>query len=132
MQVRKASHCSGLISAKGPLTKSKTFAAPLSSWHSWTSSSPFIFHTNASGISPGAVRYQVIDDKEHMIRYGSHSLNKGESHYPAHKLEFLALKWAVTMLFHEYLFSNKSTVKSDNNPPTYILVVNFRGKEVHH
>ena len=56
-----------------------------------------------------------------MIGYGSQSLNKGESCYQAHKLEFLALKWAVMMVFHEYLFGNKFTVKSDNNPLTYIL-----------
>ena len=76
---------------------------------------PFILHTNASGIGLGVVHYQVSDGKEHVIGYGSHCLNKGESHYPAHKLEILALKWAVMMVFHEYLFGNHFMVKSDNN-----------------
>ena len=41
--------------------------------------------------------------------------------YPAHKLEFLALKWAVTDCFHEYLYGGKFNVYTDNNPLTYIL-----------
>ncbi len=41
--------------------------------------------------------------------------------YPAHKLEFLCLKWAVTNKFHEYLYGNKFTVFTDNNPLTYVL-----------
>jgi hypothetical protein len=41
--------------------------------------------------------------------------------YPAHKLEFLALKWAVTDKFHEYLYGNQFEVKTDNNPLTYVL-----------
>ena len=81
----------------------------------------FLLHTDASGISLGVVIYQVIDRKECVIRYGFHSLNKGESCYMTHKLDFLALKWAVMMVFHEYLFGNQFTVKSDNNPLTYVL-----------
>ena len=39
-----------------------------------------------------------------VIAYASRSLTKVESHYPAHKLEFLTLKWAVIEKFHEYLY----------------------------
>ena len=56
-----------------------------------------------------------------MIAYASRSLNKAESHYPAHKLEFLALKWAVVEKFHEYLYGSTFDVHTDNNPLTYIL-----------
>ena len=49
-------------------------------------------------------------------------MSKSESHYPAHKLEFLALKWAVCEKFHEYLYgSNMFEVYTDNNPLTYVL-----------
>ena len=58
-----------------------------------------------------------------MIGYKSCSLNKGESSYPAQKLEFLALKWAVTAVFHKCLFGNHFTVKSDNNPLKYIITM---------
>ena len=57
-----------------------------------------------------------------MIAYASRSVSKSESHYPAHKLEFLALKWAVCEKFHEYLYgSNTFEVYTDNNPLTYVL-----------
>ena len=36
-------------------------------------------------------------------------------------MEFLALKWAVTKRFHEYLYGNDFTVYTNNNPLTYIL-----------
>ena len=41
--------------------------------------------------------------------------------YPAHKLEFLALKWADTDNFYDYLCGHKFTVFTDNNPLTYGL-----------
>ena len=56
-----------------------------------------------------------------MIAYASRSLNKAESHYPAHKLEFLALKWAVVKKFHEYLYGSTFDIYTDNNPLTYML-----------
>ena len=48
-------------------------------------------------------------------------MNKAESHYPAHKLEFLALKWAVVEKFHEYLYGLTFDVYTDNNLLTYVL-----------
>ena len=48
-------------------------------------------------------------------------MSKAEKNYPAHKLEFLALKWAVTEKFHEHLYGNKFSVVTDNNPLTYVL-----------
>ena len=56
-----------------------------------------------------------------MIAYASRSLNKAESHYPAHKLEFLVLKWAVVEKFHEYLYGSTFDIYTDNNLLTYVL-----------
>ena len=56
-----------------------------------------------------------------MIAYASRSLNKAERRYDAHKLEFLALKWAVMDQFHEYLYGGNFDVYTDNNPLTYIM-----------
>ena len=54
--------------------------------------------------------------------YASRSVSKVESNYPAHKLAFLALKWAVCEKFHEYLCGSKSfEVFTNNNPLTYVL-----------
>ena len=86
--------------------------------------SPFILHTNASTTGLGAVLSQKqADGTERVVAYASHSLNKVERNYDAHKFEFLALKWAVTDQFHEYLYrSPKFDVFTDNNPLTYILM----------
>ena len=66
--------------------------------------------------------YQKQEDgKERVIAYASRTLNKSEQNYDAHKLEFLALKWAITDRFHEYLYGATFDVYTDNNPLTYIL-----------
>ena len=83
---------------------------------------PFKLHIDACDRGLGAILYQdQPDGQEKPISFASRSLNKAESNYPAHKLEFLALKWAVTKRFHEYLYGNEFTVYMDNNPLTYIL-----------
>ena len=68
---------------------------------------PFKLHTDACGMGLGAILYQTREDgTEAVIAYASRSLSKAESHYPAHKLEFLALKWEVVEKFHEYLYGS--------------------------
>ena len=83
---------------------------------------PFTLHTDSSTDGLGAVLYQKQDGKLRVIAYASRSVSKAESNYPAHKLEFLALKWAVCEKFHEYLYGSESfEVFTDNNPLTYVL-----------
>jgi len=82
---------------------------------------PFIVHTDASKDGLGAVLYQVQDGIERAVAYASRSLTASEKNYPAHKMEFLALKWSIVDKFHDYLFGNKFLVRTDNNPLTYIL-----------
>ena len=53
-------------------------------------------------------------------------MNEIEQRYHSNKQEFLALKWAITEQFHEYLFPygknrNEFVVRTDNNPLTYIF-----------
>ena len=81
---------------------------------------PFVLHTDSSSEGLGAVLYQRQGGK--LIAYASRSVSKSESCYPAHKLAFLALKWAVCEKFHEYLYGSKSfEVYTDKNPLTYVL-----------
>ena len=83
---------------------------------------PFILHTDSSTEGLGAVLYQKQEGKLRVIAYASRSVTRTESNYPTHKLEFLALKWAICEKFHEYLYgSTPFEVYTDNNPLTYVL-----------
>ena len=82
---------------------------------------PFKLHTDASTTGLGAVLYQRQNGVDKVVAYASRSLKPAEKNYPAHKLEFLALKWAVTDKFHDYLYGAKFEAVTDNNPLTYIL-----------
>ena len=82
---------------------------------------PFILHTDASSEELGALLYQYQDNQRRVIAYASRSLSPSERNYPTHKLEFLALKWATTDKFHEYLYGAEFQVFTDNNPLTNIL-----------
>lgn len=83
----------------------------------------FKVHTNASEDGLGAVLYQEQDDgTDSVIVYASLSLKKSERKYYYSKLEFLALKWAITDRFHEYLYSSSFEVHTNNNLLTYVLM----------
>lgn len=82
---------------------------------------PYVLHTDASSTGLGAALYQEQEGKMRVIAYASRGLTPSESRYPAHKLEFLALKWSIVEKFHDYLYGNTFTVVTDNNPLTYVL-----------
>ena len=83
---------------------------------------PFKLQTDACGSGFGTILYQTHDDgMDPTIPYAIRSLTNAESHYLAHKLEFLALKWAVGNKFHKYLYGLTFDVYTDNNPLTYVL-----------
>ena len=88
---------------------------------------PFLLETDASRRGLGAVLSQKqADGWYHPIAYASRVMNETEQRYHSNKQEFLALKWAVTEQFHEYLSPygknrNEFVVRTDNNPLTYII-----------
>ena len=87
-------------------------------------SKPFVLHTDASHEGLGAVLYQEQDRKLKVIGYASRNLTPAEKNYHLHagKLEFRALKWAMTEKLRDYLYYAPSfDVYTDNNPLTYIL-----------
>ena len=82
----------------------------------------FRLETDTSKEGLGAVLLQESDDGQyHPIAFASRELNGGEPKYHSTKLEFLALKWAITEQFREYLQYQPFTIHTDNNPLTYIL-----------
>ena len=85
---------------------------------------PFFVNCDASGDGLGAVLYQKQNDINRVISYASRTLTDAEKNYHLHsgKLEFLALKWALTEKFGDYLkYGAPFVVFTDNNPLTYIL-----------
>ena len=86
---------------------------------------PFFMTCDASKVGLGAVLYQKQGEVNKVISYASRTLTDAEKNYNLHsgKLEFLALKWAVTERFADYLRygSQKFDVFTDNNPLTYVL-----------
>ena len=85
---------------------------------------PFLLETDASIEGLGAVLSQKQDDDlYHPVAYTSHGLKGGELKYHSSKLEFLALKWAVTEQFREYLQYQPFLVRTDNNLLTYVMTM---------
>ena len=82
----------------------------------------FLLETDASKVGLGAVLSQKQADRQyHPVAYGSWALTTHEKNYHSTKLEFLALKWAITEHFKEYLLYWPFLVRTDNKPLTYIM-----------
>ncbi len=84
---------------------------------------PFIVYTDASNQGLGAVLAQVQEGRERVIAYASCSLHpteQNDANYSSFKLELLALKWAVTEKFKDYLTGIKFTVYTDNKPLAHL------------
>lgn len=97
----------------------KLTSAPVLTYANY--SEPFILNIDASILGLGAVLYQKVDGVERVVAYASRGLRPNERNYPAHKLEFLSLKWAIVDKLHEYLYGNQFLVRTDNNPLTYVF-----------
>ena len=88
---------------------------------------PFLLETDASGKGLRAILSQKQDDGRYdPVAYASQTMNETKQWYHSNKQEFLALKWALTEQFHEYLTPygknrNEFVVRTDNNPLTYIF-----------
>ena len=79
---------------------------------------------NACGSAPGVILYQTHDDgMDAIMSYASRSLTKPEIHYPAHKLEFLTLWWAVVEKIHKYIYGLIFEIYTDNNLLMYMLTM---------
>ena len=84
---------------------------------------PFVLEIDASYQGLGAVLSQEQGGQRRPIAFASRGLHKSEknmTNYSSMKLEFLALKWAISEKFREYLLGHPFTVFTDNNPLSYV------------
>ena len=85
----------------------------------------FILEIDASLNGLGTILSQQGKDEQIcVIAYASHSLHPSEKsmgNYSSAKLELLALKWAVTEKFRDYLLGLQFQVYTDNNPLAYVM-----------
>ncbi|KAL0202987.1 hypothetical protein M9458_001005, partial [Cirrhinus mrigala] len=101
--------------------KKKLTSAPVLAYADFTK--PFVLDIDASHTGLGAVLSQEDGGKLRPVAYASRGLREPErnmDNYSTMKLEFLALKWAVTEKFRDYLIGNKFTVFTDNNPLSHV------------
>ena len=84
---------------------------------------PFILETDTRHQGLGALLLQEQDGKTGVIAYASRGLTgpeKNRTAYSSMKLELLAVKWAVTEKFRDYLLGVPFVIYTDNNPFSYI------------
>lgn len=84
---------------------------------------PFVLEVDASFQGLGAVLSQEQEGRVRPIAFASRSLRPTErnsANYSSMKFEFLALKWAMTEKFREYLLGQKCIVFTDNNPLSHL------------
>uniref|UniRef100_A0A8C6KM80 Gypsy retrotransposon integrase-like protein 1 n=2 Tax=Nothobranchius TaxID=28779 RepID=A0A8C6KM80_NOTFU len=109
-------HHSAFMELKAALVNSVILAHP-------DFTRPFVLFTDASLDGLGAVLSQVQEGESvaRPVAFASKSLTRAQRKYPAHRLEFLALKWSVCDKFSHWLKGHMFTVWTDNNPLTHIL-----------
>lgn len=96
--------------------KAKLTTAPVLAFADF--SLPFILEVDASHGGLGAILSQEQNGKVRPIAYASRGLRPAEcnmNNYSSMKLEFLALKWAMSETFREYLLGQKWVVYTVNN-----------------
>ena len=101
--------------------KEVCMTAPVLAFADYTK--PFLLEMDVSKDRLTTVLSQKqVDGQYHPVAYSSRALTPHEKNYHSTKLEFLALKWAITKHFKEYLLYQPFLVKTDNNPLTYIMM----------
>lgn len=112
------------------LLKDCLTSAPVLAYADFTK--PFVLQIDASHAGLGAVLAQEQGGQRKPIAFASRGLRpteKNMSNYSSRKLEFLALKWAVTSKFKEYLLGAKFTVFTDDNPLSYLQTAKLGATE---
>lgn len=110
--------------------KARLVSAPVLTYANF--SLPFILEVDASYSGLGAVLSQEQDGKVRPVAYASRGLKPTErnmNNYSSMKLEFLALKWAMSEKFRDYLLGHKCVVYTDNNPLSHLSTIKLGATE---
>lgn len=107
--------------------KARLVSSPVLAYANFTL--PFVLEVDASHNGLGAVLSQEQDGKVRPIAFASRSLHPAEKNYSSMKLEFLAMKWAMTQKFREYLLGHKCVVWTDNNPLSHVRTAKLGATE---
>ncbi|KAI4897396.1 hypothetical protein NFI96_007157 [Prochilodus magdalenae] len=110
--------------------KEKLVSSPVLAYADF--SRPFVLEVDASYNGLGAVLSQEQDGGLRPVAYASRGLRPTErnmTNYSSMKLEFLALKWAMTEKFREYLLGHRCIVFTDNNPLSYLQTAKLGAME---
>ena len=102
--------------------KRKLIEAPILGYPDF--SEPFCLEVDASLKGFGAILSQKVAGRKIILAYASRGLRKHEKtmrNYSSMKLEFLALHWAVTYKFRDYLYGSQFIVLTDSHPLSRIL-----------
>ena len=71
--------------------------------------------------SLSSMNQQFCSRENQLLQMLQQNEKSTQKSYHSTKLEFLALKWAITEHFKEYLLYQPFLVRTDNNPLTYIM-----------
>lgn len=100
--------------------KQKLISSPILTYPNFDKT--FIITTDASNMGIGSVLSQIGEDGlDHPIGYASRSLNKSERNYSTFDREFLAILWAVTKQWRNFVYSRNFIVITDHLPLVSIL-----------
>lgn len=87
-------------------------------------SKAFYVECDASAVGLGAILTQECDGGRRVVAYASRRLKPSErvmTNFSSMKLELMAMAWAITKKFQDFLIGNHFTVLTDNNPLSHIL-----------
>lgn len=110
--------------------KEALVCAPILAYADFTR--PFKLYTDASLEGLGAVLAQEQNGQDRVIAFASRSLHppeRNDQNYSSFKLELLALKWAITEKFKDYLWGATIEAFTDNSPLVHLATANLGAVE---
>jgi len=81
---------------------------------------PFIVTCDASDKATGAVLWQIVDGKRHIVEFTARMFSKAERNYSTIEREATAILWAIEK-WEYYLLGKEFTIETDHKPLHWLL-----------